>query len=423
MPVHPFLYTACIAFTDSHRKPDGERGEHMIKRIVLFTKNIETLSFFSEQMGKAFEYLGYDVFYFDQCKEYDSFSKLLSFCVPRVTAAVSFNFDGCSGEDYMIDAKGINFFEAREIPFINIVVDHPFYYHHFLPYLPKDYTQISIDREHEAYLHRFFPEIKCGPFLPLAGTSLWEEKTLPGWEERPVDVVFTGNYTPPENFESTITRIDDEYTEFYYGIIRDFIEHPHLGMDTGIIRHLKESVEGVDETGIKECMPNMVFIDLYVRNYFRGEVVRCLVDAGIKVKCVGAGWERLECRHSKNIIYGKWQDSLTCLKEISRAKISLNVMPWFKEGAHDRVFNSMLNGAVCFTDWSRYLKEELRDNEDVLFYELNELEKLPGQVKSLLYNREKWECIQKQGYETARKRHTWAERARRIHEEILCKIP
>lgn len=394
----------------------------MIKKLVLFTKGIETLWFFSEQLGRTFEELGYEIFYFDQCKEYDSFLKLLWFCEPGVTAAISFNFDGCSGEDCMIDSEGVNFFESRDIPMINIVVDHPFYYHKFLPFLPKDYTQISIDRDHEAYLKRFFPEMKRGPFLPLAGTSIWNRDSLPGWEERPYDVVFTGNYTPPSDFEHVITRIDDEYTEFYYGIINDFIEHPHMGMDEGIIRHLIENVEGIDEAGIKECMPNMIMIDLYVRHYFRGEVVKTLVDAGIRVHCFGAGWDRLECRHPENIVNGNVLDSLGCLQQISRAKISLNVMPWFKQGAHDRVFNSMLNGAVCFTDWSAYMKEILQDKTDVCFYELDELEKLPAQIESLLADRECWEKIQRQAYDTAAGQHTWSKRAERIHKEILCKI-
>lgn len=51
--------------------------------------------------------------------------------------------------------------------------------------------QISIDREHEEYVKRFLPEIRRGPFLPLAGTSLWTKETLPTWDERPVDIVFT----------------------------------------------------------------------------------------------------------------------------------------------------------------------------------------------------------------------------------------
>ena len=393
-----------------------------IERIILFTKGIETLSFFSEQLGKTFSKLGYEVFYFDQCKSYDSLAELLLFAKPEATAAVTFNFDGCCGEGYFIDCKGIHLFDDRKIPVINIVVDHPFYYHKFLPFLPKDYCQISIDREHEAYLQYYFPEIKRGPFLPLAGTSLWEEDTLPKWEERPYDVVFTGNYTPLSKFEPTIERHGKEYADFYYGIIEDFKKHPHLGMDIGIREHLLSEVEDITEDGVKEMMPNMIMIDLYVRNYFRGKVVQTLVDAGVSVHCFGTGWEFLPCEHPENLIKEGGVDSLACLQALSKAKVSLNVMPWFKDGAHDRVFNSMLNGAVCFTDWSRYLAENLRDGEDIFFYELDALECLPDMVQGILENPKKWEHMQKAAYETAEKSHTWEHRAGAVHKEILSKI-
>lgn len=403
--------------------PFLKRGMCMIERIILFTKGIETLSYFSEQMGKTFERLDYEVFYFDQCDSYDSLSDLLAFAKPKATAAVSFNFQGCSGEDYLIDSKGIHLFDAREIPYINIVVDHPFYYHKFLPSLPERYIQISIDREHEAYLKQYFPEIRRGPFLPLAGTSLWESGTLPTWEERPLDIVFTGNYTPPSQFDPVITRINDEYTEFYRGIIRDFINHPHLGMDKGIRRHLLEEVEDINEAGVRDAMPNMIMIDLYVRHYFRGKVVQTLVDAGMKVHCVGAGWHRLECKHPENLIQIGAKDSLGCLEQLSLGKISLNVMPWFKDGAHDRVFNSMLNGAVCCTDWSRYLQETLEDGSDLMLYELDALEQLPEQLHMLLADRMRWETMQQQAYRTAAEAHTWAHRAGQLHKEVLSKIP
>lgn len=395
----------------------------MIKKIILFTKGTETLWFFSEQMGKTFELLGYEVFYFDQCKEYRSLSDLIWFCEPGVTAAVSFNFDGCSGEEYFIDSEGISFFDAREVLFINIVVDHPFYYHKFVPYLPKKYMQISIDREHEAYLQHFFPEIRRGPFMPLGGTSLWKKETLPGWEERPVDIVFTGNYNPPSMFEKAITRNGPEYTEFYYDIIHDLIDHPSESMDKVIIEHLRRDVEDVTEPGIKDAMPNMIFIDLYVRHYFRGQVVKTLVDSGLKVYCFGAGWDCLECEHPENIVNGNVLDSLGCLQQISRSKISLNVMPWFKDGAHDRVFNSMLNGAVCASDGSKYMDEILTDGKDYIKYDLARLDELPDRIRDVLKNRETWEHIVKSGYNRALKGHTWADRARFLHSEVLCKIP
>ena len=98
-------------------------------------------------------------------------------------------------------------------------------------------------------------------------------------------------------------------------------------------------------------------------------------------------------------------------------------MPWFKDGAHDRIFNSMLNGAVCLSDGSRYLDEILHDGKDYRLYDLAHLEKLPDMVHDILSNRVKWEQMQKNAYTLASKKHTWADRARSIHQEILCKIP
>ena len=100
----------------------------------------------------------------------------------------------------------------------------------------------------------------------------------------------------------------------------------------------------------------------------------------------------------------------------------MNVMPWFKDGAHDRVFNSMLNGAVCVSDGSRYMDEILEDGKDYIKYDLAALTELPGKIEELLVNRDQWERIVASGYKKAADGHTWADRARFLHSEILCKI-
>ena len=69
--------------------------------------------------------------------------------------------------------------------------------------------------------------------------------------------------------------------------------------------------------------------------------------------------------------------SYGCLEALADSRLSLNVMPWFKDGAHDRIFNSMCNGAVCITDHSKYLDEILTPDENIIFYDLKQLDKLP----------------------------------------------
>ena len=67
------------------------------------------------------------------------------------------------------------------------------------------------------------------------------------------------------------------------------------------------------------------------------------------------------------------------------------------------------------------MKEILAGDEDVIFYQLDQLQQLPQQIRSILEDRERWEEMQKKAYHVASGAHTWAHRAKRIHEEMLCK--
>lgn len=78
---------------------------------------------------------------------------------------------------------------------------------------------------------------------------------------------------------------------------------------------------------------------------------------------------------------------MTCAEAIADARISLNVMPWFKDGTHDRVFTAMLQHTLSLTDDSGYLRENFTDKKELVFYSLEKREELPELVKKLLENR------------------------------------
>ncbi len=285
--------------------------------------------------------------------------------------------------------------------------------------IPNIYYGISIDRYHAKYLKKYYPDIKRAMFLPLGGTPLLPGGGFQDTASRPYDIVFTGNYTPPEEFDQYIIRNGEEYADFYNGIIDSLISHPDQPCDQVIERHIYREIPDATKDQMRETLPNMIFIDTYIRFYFRGLVVKTLIDSGLKVYCVGNGWERLCCRHPENLTYSPYTSSEECLKAISQSKISLNVMPWFKDGAHDRIFNSMLNGAVCLTDHSKYLDEILTPNKNVVFYDLKQLEMLPFIVKNLLDDNRHMEMMQQDAFMYALENHTWKQRARTLHNELL----
>lgn len=391
----------------------------MRHKIVLMIGGTETLEYFSYQLKKGFEALGYKTFLFDQTMEEESAEKLYTFADPYDTILVTFNFDGIHYETSLFGADGISIWNKRKIPCVNIVVDHPFYYPELYEIIPDIFYNIYIDRYHGQYLKKFYPHIKCGPFLPLGGTSIYPDGNFPDINVRPYDIIFTGNYTPPEEFDQYIMRNGDEYADFYNEIIDDLISSPDQPDDTVIERYILKEIPGADKGQIRKTIPNMIFIDTYVRFYFRGEVVKALIDNGIKVHCVGKGWNHLCCRHPENLTYTSDVLSQGCLEALSQSKLSLNVMPWFKDGAHDRIFNSMLNGAVCLTDHSKYLDEILTPNKNVVFYDLKQLEMLPFIVHSLLSDKEHLKQIQQEAFKYASENHTWHQRARMLHEGLL----
>lgn len=389
-----------------------------MKKLLFFTGDIETQGYFSLQIAEAMKELGHETFIYDLSRPSESTEKFFHFFEKGNTALINFNFHGMSGEEYFLDENDVTMWEALCIPSFDIVVDHPMYYHHFLEKVPKNYCHISIDRNHEAYMKRFFPEIQTGPFLPLAGTQLYPNKTNVPIAYRRYDVTMVGNYCKPSTFDKYITRIDDEYTKFYRDMIDDLLSNPYKTVEEVAEAHLKAELGEVPEEELKKVMAALTFIDLYVRYTFRGRAVQELADAGIKVHVFGDGWELLECRHPENLIIMNNLNSEGCLKKLCQTKISLNVMPWFKDGAHDRIFNTMLNGALCLTDSSVYLDEILHDGIDCSIYSLSEMARLPEIAKELLADQDRMQRIADCGYEMAKSGHTWAHRAQVLHRLI-----
>lgn len=385
-----------------------------MKRIVMVIGGVETLEYFSYRMGETFEKEGYAVFYYDLKKEEQSARKLKKFIRTGETALVTFNFEGLEKEPGVYK-EGLGYiWDAYQIPCYNIAADHPYYYHERFHDLPKRYRHISIDRCQAQYFKDFYPEYEHLGFLPLAGTRLPESG-----EERTMDVIMTGNYTPPSFCEPYIHRINEEYAAFYQGIIEDLIAHPYKTVEEAALVHCEREMGKVPYEELRIAFSKMIFIDLYVRNYWRGKAVRTLADAGIRVDVFGKGWESLECAHPENLKRHPQTTSIACLEHLQHAKVSLNVMPWFKDGAHDRVFNSVLNGAVCVSDKSRYLCGELSDGAGVCYYNLEKIEELPFIVKELLRNEAERKEIVRRGMEKVQEKHTWEARAKQILEWLV----
>ncbi len=392
-----------------------------ITKIILIKHAVETLGYFSEQLASALLQRGYDCYFIDYDRLYESLNGLDGFAVRGQSALITFNFIGLGDEEIFRDEAGRFVWDAYEMEYLNILVDHPFYYHARLVYPLPRMKLFCVDREHVSYVERFYPQQSVS-FLPLAGNGRLtfgaKEAVIP-YEQRAYDVVFTANYVPLAPLAQKISMQEPEYRIFYQGILDDLLSDPLQSMDQVFERHIKEELGYVSEGELCGAMAGMAVIDLYVRTYFRGEAVRTLAECGLKVDVFGAGWEELSCKKPQNIVrHGGQVTSERCVEAVQNARLSLNLMPWFKDGAHDRIFTAMLQQTVALTDDSRYLREQFADGRELKYFSLKETAALPEIASALLRDTQVLEEMAVRGRKKALASHTWQQRALALERKL-----
>jgi len=412
-----------------------------MKRLLLFQPSVETLHFFSDRLAEEYVKMGYEVRLIRIHEPFFGTGKIIDFIKEHETVMITFNYHGIQREAIFHTTEGELLWDKYDVACINIIVDHPFYYYEELKYLPKRYLQICIDEDHTDYMKQFYPEIPLGKMMPLAGCdyrasfgsgtpfSLREDvidpsllfpnltgDTIPRLSiaNRSTNVVFTGCFTNPDFFLPYMKRNGDEYDAFYHGILDDLLANPDQCIHTVYLRHLNRELPELTTEDLRNVMNKMIFLDLWIRFSFRGKAIQTLVDADVPVHCIGAGWETLSVKNKNRLTYTQYSDTEVCLKAISKAKISLNVMPWFKRGAHDRIYSSMLNGAVCVTDKSQYLTEHFTDGDMLRYYDLKNLSALPDIVTGLLEQPDEMQQIADRAQKYASEHLTWKQYAEQL---------
>lgn len=78
---------------------------------------------------------------------------------------------------------------------------------------------------------------------------------------------------------------------------------------------------------------------------------------------------------------------------MEQAKITLTVMPWFKDGTHDRNFNALMHYSCPLTDTSSWMVKNFEPDKECAYYSLEHLNELPYVVYRLLNHPELQELI------------------------------
>ncbi|NBH13895.1 glycosyltransferase family 1 protein [Lachnospiraceae bacterium] len=296
-------------------------------------------------------------------------------------------------------------------PKYNVIFDHPVMMKKHMEHGPQCYYMLSHDRNYLAFAKRYYKRIKDCIYFPPAGMLL-QETAVSSWStSRPFDVSFIGSYI---NYRGLLPELYAYAPSFRFlaaHAMRRMRRCPNETAEEALAHILEERGLKLKEDEFLNLFFQMRYTFICIMSYYREKIVRALLDAGIELQVYGDSWNyapfaQHPClkRHTQVNI----RESLQIMRQ---SKISLNVMSWHKDGLTERLLNSMLCKSVVLSDSSRRLKEEFTDQEDLILFDLQELNGLPGRVKRFLEDHERLQRIAENGYHKAVNKHLWTNRA------------
>lgn len=377
------------------------------------------MGYFADCLASALMSLGAAVRIFDFQKEGEEGLKALSGRSFR--AVIDFN-----SKLPRVRIDDVPLTELIDAPFFDWILDHPLYHHDVLKAvrLSSDFHVLCLDEGHAAYVRKWYPAVRSADMLPL-GCS----KPAGSMRKRKNRLVFCGTYFDPQEIMRCIENSPDEIRDRSRAMIQLMLADPDMTDENAC-----GTVYGKTGQDFPMKMQMNFLADTYIRFYYREQIIKELADAGVPLDVYGANWEIFRNKFSTTNTTNTMITTGTCgtcgagfysevsysesLKIQSGYSMVLNMMPWFKAGAHDRVFTAMSGGSMCLTDESDYMEANFEAGKDHVSYDLRNIGEIGNIVCNLLNSPERINEIAICGQEKVMKSHLWVNRASRLLEHI-----
>ena len=386
------------------------------QRVILFKGDVQygVTNRFIEDMEAAYEEDGQSCVTYDLKEDFDTLKHKLidEFSQAKPLLALGFNAMG----QFYVNDKSV--YDMVAFPHISWLVDHPV--HHILrlelpvdpefrqAHVPDNFGLIAtIDRGHKQFIDTSLAQKYGCFFLPHGGCKARKESEQP----RDLNIVFCGTGTSPDALRNTWKELDAEELKLLeIGVEMDGAEEnlPTLELVAKLF------TEQEQKPNRKLFMRIMQNVERYGRARERLQTLNILDDAGVKVEVFGKGWG---FANFKNHNVHKELDFEEALEIFQRSKMSLNASSFFTDGAHERIFSSMLNGAIPLTNGSKYLDELEGFSEVVEKYDHSDF--LAEGARTALENSKELEEKSAAGREFSENGHTFGHRAIELRDIIF----
>lgn len=419
------------------------------RKVIIFKGIIDSLDAFAKELGAGFEKEGCDVLLVDvndlHYFQDDLFNRIDEYAACEDTIVIFFNSIGM----LMDGIDGGNYWNRSGVICFDILADPPFFYHSAIESDIKNVTFICVDEEQSDYINRYYGKesdyykrngrVRMSLYMPLAGvvSDTYMERDLQNnrnkddvdrgisydfditaieaFNNRKYDVIFTGSIRDYEDIDTQIYNLDDSLQDMWDIVLGYICEDTSLTIERAIRKCMSDYSLRLTDEHVHQIILLFKKMDSVIRAMHRQRVITAIADGGIKIDVFGDGWDFLKNKliHPENLCIHECVSYEESVNIAAQAKISVNVMPWFKTGFHDRIATAMLNGCVSVTDSSSYIDDNYTDGENIVIYKLDNLSELAGNIRTLLENKDNITYkLAMAGKKKAVQADTWHERAK-----------
>ncbi len=294
-------------------------------------------------------------------------------------------------------------------PKYNMVFDHVACMYNHIKNAPRKYHILTHDRNYLEFTKKYFK--KSVYLLPPGGEKLNKDY------EKKYDLIFLGSYKSCNTWDNVIAKLDSKYGNSATALISHMMTYPNKTYEEALRDVLGENAELEVFFDLKETY-------FYVMSYFRERIILEILRAGIELNVFGGSWNTDIFKDFSNLIINPEVSPRESIDLYAKSYASLNIMSWHKDGRTERVANSMLNHSLVISDKTRYLQETYRDGEDIILFDLENIEVLPQRIKEALQDKSKLRQMAEFAYKKAGAVDTWeirAEEFKRLNDNIINK--
>jgi len=385
-----------------------------------------TLNVFAEKLGEALRNLGEEVIFLNV--EAGEEGKLAEYVGREYGAIIGF-------QTYLFDiylpSKGCFLHDLMQGPKINIQLDHPIWMKNHYANVPANTFLFTHDRNYIAFANYYYPNLSGAYLFPPGGMQVRENAGIGGTQltdeitsRKTMNLIFMGSYYDYRNYLPAIYALHGENRRiagrFLSAMKKKFNATPEeLLREILVERKCRngqktENEEGDYSDGISDRefltifdgLKNLIFC---VMNYYREKVICEILEDGLTLDVYGDTWKNSPFASCENLRIHPALSPEESLLEMRKAKISLNIMSWHKDGYTERIANSFLNGACVLSDESTCLKEQYEEGKELLLFSLGEIQRVPAMIREALKG--SWKEIAARGYKRGLE-DTWDERAK-----------